>query len=224
MEKRTYITNDIEQINIETVDIDIEIIKDENQSSYVSFNDDVIVTSNQRKIEIRQKEKLLNGFKLNIQSGIIQLSDSILLKNCEIINGNIKINSDKNIDVPKIKLSLQKNNDLMVSVKTTSGNINIKDLILKRLSVTTTTGDISLTSFDSYHSIINTISGDINIGVLNSILNYEVELRSIIGSINCEDIIDKLENLSSKKILKANSVTGNIDVKFKEKIKKLKKI
>ena len=91
-------------------------------------------------------------------------------------------------------------------------------MILSKLMIKTLSGDMYLNDIDSLYSHLDSKSGDIDINIINSILNYEVLLKTLSG----EAVQKSIETsspiiLDTKNSLEAKTLSGDIKVLFKGK-------
>lgn len=121
-----------------------------------------------------------------------------------LVNDILEINKDEKIKFclfclsrEEIYVYLPKNMEQKVSIKTTSGDIEVKDL--ESLDLETVSGDVNINQVKNVN--INTISGDVEI---KNILNT-CNIKTTSGDININDLY--LKNNSF-----LESVSGNIEV------------
>lgn len=142
----------------------------------------------------------------------------------EMFNDSNKFDKNEEfIGEPCIDLILPLNcNDISLDLNLTSGDIDLRNLILNRLIINNKNGDINLKDVDAVMTKIELINGDIKAEIAESMINYILSSNTINGSSKQGTIekFDVMPNLSdSKHRLNINNVNGDIEVIFKGKNK-----
>lgn len=113
-------------------------------------------------------------------------------------------------------------NDISLDLNLTSGDIDLRNLILNRLIINNKNGDINLKDVDAVMAKIELINGDIKAEIAESMINYILSSNTINGSSN-QRTVEKFEVmpnlLDSKHKLNINNVNGDIEVIFNGKNK-----
>ena len=159
------------------------------------------------KIEITVPESIYEEFELKTVSGDISISN-VYVNNAEInstsgdiifynINkGKIKtISGDiKGQDVSEIKVNTvsgevyMKNINSSCNIKTTSGEVNIPNLIINNNSyITTISGDVEINKINDIYINTSTTSGDVKINQNNRHADKELQIKTISGDIEVSE-------------------------------------
>lgn len=184
------------------------------------------IEENGSLVNIETKNRGLSILNFGTSNG----KTSINISNCSIsgstvslMGGGITINGEKvhanefSTDEISIDLILPSDSEgIELELKTTSGNITLRDLNLEKLAIITVSGATALVDVDAVATTIKSTSGDINAEIAESIMNYSVTAKSIGGLVHQtthETSIPKI--LMKKHTLDIRSTSGDIAVEFK---------
>lgn len=207
--------NDVTSINLSLISTDIIIKKTEGEVikvEYYSNNDrnpSIEIVDNVIKIEEDEFNSACIGFcNINRKAILYIPSQYAGAYNFVTISGDIDSEIDmtnNQVIITTVSGDIKLNEVNNISTTTTSGDVNIKNII-GQINAITTSGDIKIETFNiNTESSINTVSGDIEID--NNECNCYVEFSTISG-----DNHIKKSDRKSDIVLKVKTTSGDISV------------
>lgn len=231
MERKEYkLDKETNDFRIESFCSDISVYPDNVKSPIIFATTDVDIKNewhvmhDGKYAKIKEKPssevRTTNVYKSIDGVNIFGVSNSVVITSGNIIiNGHNICGSEPGL----IELVVPKGNHITsIEAKTKSGDINVRDInigtLVDRLIAEAMSGDITLERFNALYTRLKTYSGDIDVEVLESMLNYELNLSSISGDTQQRSIETVSPQIVYDKYkIDAEAKSGDIKVLFKGK-------
>lgn len=162
----------------------------------------------------------IGGVEINTPgNSLIVVRSNVTIVNDKIIPGNVvNIESDDTGDV-NIEFAVPEDaNDLSFDILINSGALKVRNILINKMNAIISNGTIKMRDVDMLESKLKVMCGQIDLEIRESILNYKTSLSAMNGVTEQNSVeIPNDINIVKKRILKANTMNGNINVLFKGK-------
>lgn len=216
------LTDNIVGAKIDVKEADIIVASDNIKEPLIRCSGHFDIVEKERRAVITEKTVGNDGSKTRIMlngGAFVQSSSdiSITYKNGIATVGGFALSKEP-ITKNFIEVIVPKKTDgLDLCLQTLNGNVTVKDLMLSRLMIKTLSGNVNLTDIDALFTTIKTESGNIDMKILESVLNYQLFLKSIGTKVQNETNSVYPVILDKKHELELESQSGEVKVLFKGK-------
>ena len=204
-----YETDDVDSLNVDMISADIDVRYSEDEkirviiNGYEKVKDTYRINLNNRELSITENSKptFWFGFSSGGDNIIIYLPQSykndISLKG---VSSDIRLRNDYDLDLTVKTTSGDVNINRInnINVETTSGEINIKSA--KKVKASSVSGDIDINNLTNLD--VKTVSGDVSLGIIKMTKNGKIKTTS--GDVR----IDEVKNV----YVETKTTSGDVDI------------
>lgn len=174
-------------------------------------------------IKVKQNAALNNSINIggivinSCSSSSIVIGDNVTIVNGKVVSGDVVNFGSVDSDDDNIEFAVPQNiDDLSFDISIASGNLMVRDILVKRMEAEINSGTIIMRDVDMLYSKLEVMSGNIDLEICESILNYKASLSAMCGKTQ-QDHIDTANNVNDieKRKLNASTMCGDVKVLFK---------
>ena len=208
----------ISNYKIEVLSAGVKVTGDNVKAPYVQYSGEFNIKDNGRQVSIAEKgNSNFMGNSRFFNSGNVGIFGSnLIIVNGQVISGNANVVTNIGGEPSYAEVIVPKKTKPFINMTGKSSDLTVSNLILEQLHAKTMSGDISLQELDMIIGKIKTMSGDIDATILESILNYQISMKTISGKTRQQSNETTAPKIYPKKhVLDLETISGDINLLFK---------